>query len=166
MAGRKRSDSLHVKSELYDLTDISPPDGEELPPEVMPYWYAITRARVKESWTVVDLHHACNLAKAQCNIARLQAEVELEGDVVKGARGTPVLNPKHVLIGSLVKRSVALSRHIQVHAVATVGEADKQRGKKTVVQSKHVQKQKKHCLMTCWQDLVNDDTWRKGNSVY
>ena len=129
MAGRKRSDSLHVKSELYDLTDISPPDGEELPPEVMPYWYAITRARVKESWTIVDLHHACNLAKAQYNIARLQEEVELEGDVVKGARGTPVLNPKHVLIEALVKRSVALSRHVQVHAVATVGEADKQRGK-------------------------------------
>lgn len=129
MAGRKRSDSVHVKSELYDLADISPPDGEELPSEVMPYWYAITRARVKESWTVVDLHHACNLAKAQYNIARLQAELDIEGDVVEGVRGTPVVNPKHLIIETLMKRSISLSRHIHVHAVATVGEADKQRGK-------------------------------------
>ena len=30
---------------------------------------------------------------------------------------------------TLSRRSIALSKHIQVHAVATVGESDKQRGK-------------------------------------
>ena len=95
----------------------------------MPFWYALVRARVKESWNTVDLQHAANLARCQADIERIQQEILEEGDTLTNDRGTVVLNPKHSLLETLSRRSIALSKHIQVHAVATVGESDKQRGK-------------------------------------
>ena len=95
----------------------------------MPYWKAIVQARAKESWTTVDLQHAANLARCQADIERVQQELYEEGDVLENARGTQILNPKHQLLETLTRRSVTLSKLVQVHAVATVGDADKQRGK-------------------------------------
>lgn len=129
MAGRKRSDSTHVKAQLLDDRDIAPPDHVQLRDIDMPFWYALVRARVKDSWNTVDLQHAANLARCQADIERIQQEILEEGDTLVNDRGTVVLNPKHQLLETLSRRSIALSKHIQVHAVATVGDADKQRGK-------------------------------------
>lgn len=129
MAGRKRSDSTHVKTQLVDDQDIAPPEHVQLRDIDMPFWYALVRARVKDSWNTVDLQHAANLARCQADIERIQQEILEEGDTRTNDRGTVVLNPKHSLLETLSRRSIALSKHIQVHAVATVGESDKQRGK-------------------------------------
>lgn len=129
MAGRKRSDSTHVKTQLVDDQDIAPPEHVQLRDIDMPFWYALVRARVKDSWNTVDLQHAANLARCQADIERIQQEILEEGDTLTNERGTVVLNPKHSLLETLSRRSIALSKHIQVHAVATVGESDKQRGK-------------------------------------
>lgn len=129
MAGRKRSDSTHVKTQLVDDQDIAPPEHVQLRDIDMPFWYALVRARVKDSWNTVDLQHAANLARCQADIERIQQEILTEGDTLVNDRGTVVLNPKHSLLETLSRRSIALSKHIQVHAVATVGDADKQRGK-------------------------------------
>lgn len=129
MAGRKRSDSTHVKTQLVDDQDIAPPEHVQLRDIDMPFWYALVRARVKESWNTVDLQHAANLARCQADIERIQKEILEEGDTLVNDRGTVVLNPKHSLLETLSRRSIALSKHIQVHSVATVGDADKQRGK-------------------------------------
>ena len=129
MAGRKRSDSTHVKTQLVDDLDIAPPEHVQLRDIDMPLWYALVRARVKESWNTVDLQHAANLARCQADIQRIQQEILEEGYTLTNDRGTVVLNPKHSLLETLSRRSIALSKHIQVHAVATVGESDKQRGK-------------------------------------
>lgn len=129
MAGRKRSDSTHVKTQLVDDQDIAPPEHVQLRDIDMPFWYALVRARVKDSWNTVDLQHAANLARCQADIERIQQEILIEGDTLTNDRGTVVLNPKHSLLETLSRRSIALSKHIQVHAVATVGESDKQRGK-------------------------------------
>ena len=129
MAGRKRSDSTHVKTQLVDDQDIAPPEHVQLRDIDMPFWYALVRARVKDSWNTVDLQHAANLARCQADIERIQQEILEEGDTLTNERGTVVLNPKHSLLETLSRRAIALSKHIQVHAVATVGESDKQRGK-------------------------------------
>lgn len=129
MAGRKRSDSTYVKTQLVDDQDIAPPEHVQLRDIDMPFWYALVRARVKDSWNTVDLQHAANLARCQADIERIQQEILEEGDTLTNDRGTVVLNPKHSLLETLSRRSIALSKHIQVHAVATVGESDKQRGR-------------------------------------
>ena len=45
MAGRKRSDSTHVKTQLVDDLDIAPPEHVQLRDIDMPFWYALARAR-------------------------------------------------------------------------------------------------------------------------
>lgn len=100
-----------------------PPAHISMPPEALPFWHSIVRARDYTSWTEIDLEHAANLACCQCDLNRLREEVRIEGDVIQNQRGTPIMNPKHSLIEVLSRRAVALSRLLQVHAQATVGES-------------------------------------------
>ena len=110
MAGRKRSDSTHVKTQLVDDQDIAPPEHVQLRDIDMPFWYALVRARVKESWNTVDLQHAANLARCQADIERIQQEILEEGDTLTNDRGTVVLNPKHSLLETLSRRSLPVWR--------------------------------------------------------
>lgn len=102
---------------------IDPPAHVHLRPEDRPYWDAVVRARARDSWTDADLILAGNLARCNADIERLQKEIDTEGDVVTNARGTPVVNPRHTLLETLSRRSVALSRMLQVHAQATQGDS-------------------------------------------
>lgn len=90
----------------------------------MPTWNNIVRARDYKSWTAIDLEHAANLASCLCDLERLRHEVRAEGDIIKNDRGTPIVNPKHSLLETLSRRSVALSRMLHVHAEATVGKSE------------------------------------------
>ena len=137
MAGRTRSDSLHMKVELFDDTVLSPPAHCTLSKADMPHWDAIITAKAKSAWTVIDLEHAANLARTFAKIEKLQKEMCTESDVVENDKGKLVMNPKHAVLELLIKRAVSLSRHIHVHATATVGEADKQRGKNSAASKAH-----------------------------
>jgi hypothetical protein len=92
-----------------------------------PFWDAVVRAREYSSWTDNDLVLAGNLARCMADIERLQTEIDAEGDVIVNARGTQIMNPKHSLLETLSRRSVALSRMLQVHAQATQGESREQK---------------------------------------
>lgn len=105
------------------VKDPQPPEHIAMPPEAMPTWTAIVRARDYKSWTQIDLEHAANLACCLADLERLRREVREEGDTIINQRGTPIVNPKHSLIEVLSRRSVALSRLLHVHAEATVGES-------------------------------------------
>ena len=96
-----------------------------------PYWESIVRARDYNAWTETDLEQAANLARCKADIDRLSSEITEEGDVVTNARGTPVVNPKHSLLETLSRRSVALSRMLHVHAEATAGESRHQKERNT-----------------------------------
>ena len=100
-----------------------PPEWIELPDLAKPVFNNIVRARDFSSWTEVDLEHAANLACCLADLERLRREVREEGDTLMNARGTVVMNPKHTLMETLSRRSVALSRMLHVHAEATVGES-------------------------------------------
>ena len=131
MAGRNRADSVHNKTQNFVEEDLAPPAHLKLRKADLPYWQAIVRARARNTWNVVDLQHAANLARCQCDIERIQKEIAKEGDTLVNDRGTKVLNPKHALLETLTRRSIALSKHIQVHAIATVGESKQSRAKNT-----------------------------------
>jgi hypothetical protein len=109
-----------------------PPPWIHLPDEALPVWESIVRARDYTSWTAIDLEHAANLACALADLERLRRETRAEGDTLRNERGTMVVNPKHSLMETLSRRSVALSRMLHVHAEATTGESrhQKQRSQK------------------------------------
>ena len=56
----------------------------------------------------------------------LQREIITENDIVTNNSGTQKINPKHILLETLSRRSVALSRMLHIHAEATVGRAGDQ----------------------------------------
>ena len=128
MAGRTRSDSIHVKTELFDTSDVEIPKHLKISNKVKPYFLAITRLRVKSSWNDSDLQQAATLAMLQQKIDTLRLEIEKEGDTIYNSKGDLIVNPKHKLLDQCIKNSLPLARAIQVHAVATIGEAYKQRG--------------------------------------
>ena len=108
---------------MMGAQEPKPPAHVTLPDEAVPVWRNIVRARDYQSWTAIDLEHAANLACCLADLERLRVEVRREGDILKNARGTQIMNPKHALIETLSRRSVALSRMLHVHAEATVGES-------------------------------------------
>jgi hypothetical protein len=123
MTRKARSDSIDkaTKSGMMKAPDV--PDHITVPPDAMPTWHSIVRARDYASWTAIDLEHAANLACCLADLERLRGEVRAEGDTIENQRGTPIVNPKHNLIEVLSRRSVALSRLLHVHAEATSGES-------------------------------------------
>jgi phage terminase small subunit len=107
--------------------DIQPPDHliSEMRERDWDYWYAITRARAKDSWNTIDLTRAVSLAKTQADITMLQAELDNEGYTIENARGTVVDNPKARILETLTRREISMARSLHVHAEATVGRSEK-----------------------------------------
>lgn len=120
---KHRIDTIHAAGEMFRADKPMPPAHISLPDYAVPAWDAIVRARDYTSWTAVDLEHCANLACCLADLEKLRHEVRREGDIIENARGTPIMNPKHTLIETLSRRSVALSRMLHVHAEATVGES-------------------------------------------
>ena len=104
-------------------TEILPPAHCRLRPRDMPFWRSIVKARDAKLWTDADLENAANLARAKSDIEKIQAELDVEGDVIRNQRGTPIVNPKHQLLETLSRKCLALSRMLHVHAEATSGKA-------------------------------------------
>lgn len=97
---------------------LEPPGHVYVPDGVRPFWDALMRNRPRHRWNDADLTTAAILARAQCDVERLQGEIAHEGDMV-GDR----VNPKHGLVDKLGRRIVTLSRLLHVHPEATTGRA-------------------------------------------
>ena len=129
MARRQRTDT--VKGALSAMAGatakpLEPPKHIKLRRQDKPYWNSIVSARARDRWNDADLEIACNLARCKSDIERLQKEIDKEGDIITNERGTPIVNPRHNLLETLSRRSVALSRMLQVHAEATQGKSREQ----------------------------------------
>lgn len=98
------------------LPPLEPPACVSLRPGDRPFWERIITSKARDNWTDVDLVTAAQLARAQADIEALQALVDAEGYVVDGK-----INPAAQMQETLVKRATALTRVLQVHAIATVG---------------------------------------------
>lgn len=123
---RTRSDSTAGKvkaAQAVAAGPLAPPAHVRLREGDEPFWDAIVTARARDTWNTSDLENAANLARCKADIERLQGEIEAEGDIIKNDRGTQIVNPKHTLLETLTRRTMALSRMLHVHAEATVGES-------------------------------------------
>ena len=117
---RTRSDSAKAAVQAHQnaaQAPIEPPVYVTLPDECKPFWDAIVTSRARDTWTAIDLCTAGNLARTQADIEFLQAELDTAGYVLADGK----ISPLAVLVDTLTRRSVNLSRALHVHAVATVG---------------------------------------------
>jgi hypothetical protein len=105
---------------------IQPPPHVKLRECDIPFWCSIMDSRPRDAWDNADLEMAANLAKAKADIARLHEEIEAEGDIIENLKGTPIVNPRHALLETLTRRSVALTRMLHCHPEAKEGPSEKQ----------------------------------------
>jgi hypothetical protein len=117
---RPRAGSANAAAEAVQGLAV----GVPIPPFVRlrdcdrPFWNSIVRARLAGDWAQADLVHVANLARCMADIERMQALLEQEGDTLANSRGTIVMNPRHSLLEILSRRAMALTRLLQLHAVA------------------------------------------------
>ena len=107
-------------SDRYALGPLDPPAHVSLREGDRPFWDAIVTSRARDTWTDVDLCTAATLAKAQADIGQLQAKLDTEGYLLQSGK----VNPLAALVETLTRRTVALSRVLHVHAIATVGKSE------------------------------------------
>lgn len=107
------------------LEDIAPPETVKLRADDLPIWTAIMRARARDEWSDIDLHHAANLTRCLADIERISAELAIEGDTVVNDRGTQCVNRKHDILETLSRRGVSLTRLLHLHAQALMPDARK-----------------------------------------
>jgi len=124
---KTRIDSISQQGEMMRAKQPDPPSHITLREGDLPFWKSVVRARDYGSWTEIDLSHAANLAATLADIEHLKHEIRAEGNTLINAKGTMVANPKHAILETLSRRSVALSRTLHVHAEATVGESRHQK---------------------------------------
>lgn len=106
--------------------DLPPPPHVKLRPQDVGFYRAIIDARARNTWNQIDLAHAVNLARTQADIESVQRDLDAEGFTLVNERGTTVQNPKFSILETLSRRAVLLSKTLQVHAHATVGESREQ----------------------------------------
>jgi len=115
-----------VRAMQSALKELRPPPHVTLREQDWAFWRAIVAARARDTWTDVDLAHAANLARTQADIETVQRDLGAEGFTLMNERGTTVQNPKFSILETLSRRAVLLSKSLQVHAHATVGESREQ----------------------------------------
>ncbi|AFK62786.1 putative TerS protein [Advenella kashmirensis WT001] len=98
------------------MPPLDPPDCITLRPADRPFWDRIVLSKARDNWTDVDLVSAAQLARAQSDIEELQRQIDVDGYVIEGK-----INPAAQMLETLSKRAIALTRVLQVHALATVG---------------------------------------------
>lgn len=102
---------------------LEPPAHVRLQPHEMPFWESVVCARARENWDTADLEVAANLARCKSDIEIQNRYLRIEGAIVKNDRGTQIGNPRFAVIETLTRRSIALSRFLQVNAAAKNGDA-------------------------------------------
>lgn len=124
---QRRSDSAEsavVAAQNAAAGPLEPPGHVRIQAGARPFWDALMRNRPRDRWNDADLATAGILARAQFDVERHEAAIELEGDVVDGA-----LNPRLAQVDKLARRIMSLSRLLHVHPVATQGQPKEQPNK-------------------------------------
>lgn len=123
MTRKTRSDSTTAAVEAIQAAGsvIQPPAYIALRECDRPFWDSLTACKPADRWSESDLVDAASLARCKADIERIQREIDAEGDILDGK-----LNPRHALLETLTRRSMALARTLQIHSRARNGESRNQ----------------------------------------
>jgi len=113
---KPRSDSTTAQVLAFQRKTPDVPDHITLRPGDLPYWK--TALACRDDWQAHELETLAQFARAMADHDRLNLEIDEEGAIIDGKP-----NPKFALSEILIRRAMSLSRHLQLHARATRGEA-------------------------------------------
>jgi len=149
---KSRTDSIQgqIKAVQGACKVIQPPKHITLRPEDKPHWRAIIKARVSDTWNDSDLEVAAELARTRSDIETFRALISIQGHIIDGK-----VNVLHPLLEQLVRRQIALSRVLGVHAGHTVGQA-RDSARRTAAQRKVIESIESACE---GEDLLAQPWW-------
>ena len=110
---------------------LKPPAYVTLTAAAVPYFDGVVRARARDEWIETDLVVAVQLAQCMADISEEDAELRLEGKVIKNDRGTPVMNPRTTVLEQLARREMALMRTLRMGG-RVAGDARDETGKRQI----------------------------------
>lgn len=111
-----RSDSTMAAVGAFQRLRFNIPGHITLRECDLPFWNSALACR--DDWGDHELDMVAQLARALADCERLGREIETEGEIIKGKP-----NLKFALAETLSRRAMSLTRHLQIHARATRGEA-------------------------------------------
>ena len=123
---RTRADTAKGEQEIVQSLfagDLAPPSHVTLRPRDVPFWNDIIATRARVLWNESDLTIAAELSRVRSDIEKLRGEIEREGDVIKNAKGTMVVNPKRYLLIAVTSQALSIASKIQVNTEATNGKS-------------------------------------------
>lgn len=91
-----------------------PPKHVKMRKGDLPFWDAIIKARALSEWNDANLIIGAQLARCQYDIERESEALELEGSVVKNRLGTPIPNPRQLILEKLSNREMSLMRSLRL----------------------------------------------------
>jgi len=97
-----------------------PPAHVKMRPGDWPFWDGIVRARARDEWTGPHLVVAAQLARCQHDIENESALLDGEKTVTSNCRGTPVVNPRVMVLEQFARREMALMRSLAIAGRAVV----------------------------------------------
>jgi phage terminase small subunit len=112
-----------------DLAAPLPTPPQHLDEHAATYWADVINSKRRSAWTPADLLVACQLCRDLAAVDVLSQELETYGAVLEDAKGKRYSNPAARLLDAATRRTLAASKHLQIHAHATQGRSQEQRGK-------------------------------------
>jgi hypothetical protein len=125
MPKRQRIDSASAAVSVMaaSANEITPPEHVRMADEDWPYWRSVIAEFARSEWTDHQLEVAAFLARTMSDLEREQWELRKEGAVVYSEKGTPVANPRKVVVQMHASSILSLRRSLSLHARAQGGEA-------------------------------------------
>jgi predicted transcriptional regulator len=97
---------------------IEPPSNVPLEACDLPFFANVIAEFARSEWTAHQLEIAAMLARTMADLEREQRELRAEGSVSKSDRGTPVVNPRKVVVQMHAGSILSFRRSLQLHARA------------------------------------------------
>lgn len=105
--------------------EIVPPAHVPLDDCDWPFWHSVIAEFARSEWTDHQLELAAMLARDMANLERNQRLLREEGEVMATERGTPVVNPRKMVVQTAAGTILSFRRSLSLHARAQGGEAEK-----------------------------------------
>lgn len=112
-----RAEAVRIMSKANQ--EIVPPLNVPLDDRDMPFFSSVIAEFARADWSAHQLELAAMLARTMADLEREQRELRVEGSVAYSEKGTPVVNPRKILVqmhaGTILsfRKSLALNARAQ-----------------------------------------------------
>ena|SRR5689334_6529551 len=122
---RARIDSVSEAVRVVSAAtqEIVPPSNVPLESGDLPFFASVTAEFARMDWTAHQLELAAMLARTMADLEREQMLLRQEGAVVFSEKGTPVVNPRKLIVQMHAGTILSMRRSLSLHARAQGGEA-------------------------------------------